>query len=118
MRDLLADNTPESAVIDEVNNRITYVKQSFSQAVKAAKAFSLLMFEDKTGIYKIASDMGISVILAEANDIKEIAKPDLDSVDYVFFVSKETLQNIFRVSSDFIVKIVCLMFPHKKYLNR
>ncbi|KAM3179542.1 hypothetical protein ACTXT7_000431 [Hymenolepis weldensis] len=98
VRDLLADNTPESTVIDEVNNRITYVKQSFSQAVKATKAFSLLMVEDKTGVYGIASKMGISVILAEANDIKEIAKPDLDSVDYVFFVSKKTLQNIFHAS--------------------
>ncbi|VUZ50713.1 unnamed protein product, partial [Hymenolepis diminuta] len=96
VRDLLADNTPESAVIDEVNNRITYVKQSFSQAVKATKAFSLLMFEDKTGVYEIASKMGISVILAEANDIKEIVKPDFDSVDYVFFVSKKILQNIFH----------------------
>ncbi|VDK43600.1 unnamed protein product [Taenia asiatica] len=64
-------------------------------AVRNVKNFSLLMLEDRTGMYGLAKVVNASAILvATAKPATKVVKPDLHLVDRVYFVPSDALKNL------------------------
>ncbi|EUB62988.1 Signal peptide peptidase-like 2A [Echinococcus granulosus] len=57
--------------------------------------FSLLMLEDRTGVYKLSNVVNISVILAVTEKLAiEVVKPNLYLEDRVYFVPSDAFKNL------------------------
>ncbi|KAL5968773.1 Signal peptide peptidase-like 2B [Taenia solium] len=95
VRDLLKENSTMTNMSKEVNNRINYVRNNFPMAVRNVENLSLLMLEDRTGMYGLAKVVNASAILvATANPATKVVEPDLHLVDRVYFVTSDALKNL------------------------
>nr|CDS16851.1 signal peptide peptidase 2A [Echinococcus granulosus] len=95
VRDLLEKNVTTTSMSIRVQNRITYVRENFPMAVRTTEDFSLLMLEDRTGVYKLSNVVNISVILAVTEKLAiEVVKPNLYLEDRVYFVPSDAFKNL------------------------
>ncbi|KAL5110587.1 Signal peptide peptidase-like 2B [Taenia crassiceps] len=91
----LEGNSSTTTMDKEIKNRINYVRRNFPVVMRNAEIFSLLMQEDRTGMYGLAKVVNFSVILAAAaNPATGVVKPNLHLVNRVYFVSSDALKNL------------------------
>ena len=94
MRNLKGASISFQSALSLIHYKMIKAMEKFPMVSESSSLFSLLMDEDVEGKYDVAGSLQVSIVLATTENIASVVKPDLESVDYVFFVSNHDLRNV------------------------